>query len=43
VLVDPPVPADVPIIGKAIDGGSVGSKATTNVEGTAVETVGITV
>jgi len=42
-LVDAPVPVDVPITGKFVAGGSVGEKAVAKVEGTSVETVGITV
>lgn len=34
---------DVPVTSKAVVGGTVGAKATTNVEGTTIETVGITV
>jgi len=39
--VDVDVPAGVPFTSKAIAGGSVGANATTKVEGTAMETVGI--
>ena len=43
MLVDPPVPVDVPVTGKAVAGGSVDAKEIANVEGSAIETVGITV
>lgn len=34
---------DVPVTGRVVAGGTVGAKEAANVEGTAVETVGITV
>ena len=38
-----PMLVDVPVIGKEVAGGIVGAKEAANVEGTVVETVGITV
>jgi len=42
-LVDAPVPADVPVTGKYVAGGTMGAKVATSVEGTVVEIIGITV
>jgi len=43
MLVDAPIPIDVPVTRKVVVGGSVGAKAVANVEGIAVETARITV
>lgn len=43
ILSDTCVPVDVPVTRRVVVGGSVGAKATTNVEGTVLETVEITV
>jgi len=41
--VDVPMLVDVPVTGRIVAGGTVGANEAANVEGTAVETIGITI
>lgn len=43
MLVDVPVPTEVPITGNVVTGGSVGAKADAKMKGTTMENIGIIV